>query len=84
MINLQGKWEEITEESFWYYLEAVPPKRRCRIHPEIDSFFFVGECYTGTLYRACIQYKGKYFSARRCITLSNEELAANFFAQVNS
>lgn len=66
--SLCKPFEEITEEKYWYWLECVPPRRFNR------NSFFVGECYTGTLYQFCFQLGDKYYTALRSIRLSDAEL----------
>lgn len=66
--SLCKPFSEITEEQYWDWLECVPPKRHKR------NSFFVGECYTGTLYEFCFEYNKHYFSALRNIKLSDQEL----------
>lgn len=66
--SLQGPFEEITEDQYWDWLGCVPPKRHR------NGSFFVGECYSGSLYRFCFELDGKYYSALRDIKLTDEEL----------
>lgn len=70
--SLCKKFNRITKKQFWYYLECVPPKK----YKNIGGFltFFVGECYTATLYEFCFEYQGKYWSALRDIYTSEADL----------
>ena len=68
--SLCKPFEEITEKDYIRYLGSVPPKR----HKQ--GRFFVGECYTGTLYRFCFRYNDKHYSGIRCIRLSDEQLTS--------
>lgn len=70
--NLQGEWEEIKEEDYYRWLECVPPKKYSSIGDA--SIFFVGECYTHTIYRACIELNCKFYSALRDIHIPQADL----------
>lgn len=66
--SLCKPFEEISEDDYWEYLGCVPPKRHRR------GTFFVGECYSGPIYRFCFELNGKYYSAYRSIKLPDEYL----------
>ncbi|WP_165044936.1 hypothetical protein [Dysgonomonas sp. ZJ709] len=68
--SLCKPFEEIAAKDYIRYLGSVPPKR----HKQ--GRFFVGECYTGTLYRFCFRYNDKHYSGIRCIRLSDEQLTS--------
>lgn len=56
-------WEEITEDSYDYSFEALPPARYSK-YGEAE-YFMLGECYSGNIYYHYIAYKGKFFRAKR-------------------
>ena len=62
------EWIEITEEQYWYYLEALPPIDRS------NGKFLVGEpsdhhALTGQpRYQACREVDGKYYQSNRPLT----------------
>lgn len=66
--SLCKPFEEITEDQYYDWLGCVPPKRH---H---NGRFFVGECYTGTLYQFCFRLGDKYYTALRSIRLTDDEL----------
>jgi len=70
--SLQKPFKRITKKQFWSYLECVPPKK----YGNIGEFltFFVGECYTATLYEFCFEYRGKYWSGLRDIYTGKDQL----------
>jgi len=70
--SLQEDFKETTEARFWDGLECLPPKRWTR--EEGREFFFIGECYTATLYRAFVRIGEKYYTALRSITAPKEDL----------
>ena len=70
--SLCGDFQEITEEQFDTYMGAVPPKRLQHLNGGLT--FFIGECHTSDLYNFCFYSNGKYYTALRPITLSNDEL----------
>jgi hypothetical protein len=83
--SLQKPFKKISKKTYWYYLECVPPKK----FRHIGSFetFFVGECYTATLYEFCFSYidhkkKEHYFSALRDIYTDQAELLEQMKAKV--
>jgi hypothetical protein len=61
-------FQEISKERYLDLLEFVPPKRHKH------DRFFLGECYLGSLYMFCFILNGKYYSAHRSISLTDEEL----------
>lgn len=68
--SLQKPFEQIDEKKWWDLLECVPPKKWHDLKPGVNVFF-VGECYTASLYTCCLRIKhGKqysYYSALRDI-----------------
>lgn len=65
---LQMPFKEITEERYWDLFDCLPPARMG------NAFFFVGEPYYGNLYPFCFKAEGRFFTARRNIHLTNEEI----------
>lgn len=63
--SLQEPFKETTKEKFWDGLECLPPKRWTRENSR--EFFFVGECFTDTLYTAYVKLGDKYYTALRSI-----------------
>lgn len=70
--SLQEDFNETTKERFWDGLECLPPKRWTREAGR--EFFFIGECYTATLYRAFVRIGEKYYTALRDIRATKEDL----------
>jgi hypothetical protein len=70
--NLCTPFVETTEERFWDGLECLPPKRWTNF--DGGEYFFVGECFTDTLYTCYVRKGDKYYTALRDIYTSHENL----------
>ena len=81
-LSLQGAWKEISEEKYQDMLECLPPKRWKDLSERIN-LFFVGECYTATLYTACIHDRAsdKYYAALRSVYAGGDDLLNDFLTQ---
>ena len=82
LLSLQGAWKEISEEKYQDMMECLPPKRWKDLSERIN-LFFVGECYTATLYTACIHDRAtdRFYSALRSICTSGDDLLTDFLTQ---
>ena len=68
--SLQGPFEEITEEEYYYHIGCVPPIFR-------KGFgFFVSEPFYQPIHRFCFCTKTKFYSGLRSLHITNEELSA--------
>ena len=67
--KLQGPFEEIAEDYYYYYLGAVLPKRNK------GGRFFSSEAYYGCVHRFCFRTDDRFFTALRDIRLSDDELS---------
>ena len=83
--SLQKPFKKISKKTYWYYLECVPPKK----WRHIGSFetFFVGECYTATLYEFCFSHNDRngktvYYSGLRDILTSEADLLEQMKAKI--
>jgi hypothetical protein len=74
LIEMQEDFVETTEENFNDMLECVPPKRFTYSRGGKYSYFFVGECYTYDLYQCYVRKDGKYYTALRSITTTEEDI----------
>ena len=70
--DMQGPFVETTSEKFDDGLNCLPPKKWTRSGK--NQFFFVGECYTDTLYRCYVYVGGKYYTALRSILTPAEDI----------
>lgn len=52
-----GQWFETTEETYWHFLESVPPLYQA------SGGFVVGECTTGHLYESFLEIDGRFYCA---------------------
>jgi hypothetical protein len=84
LLSLQGAWKEISEEKYWYLLDCLPPKRWKDLSERVN-LFFVGECYTATLYTACIHDKAtdRFYSALWSICTIGDDLIGKTIAEIN-
>lgn len=82
--DIQGPWEEITEDEYYNLLECLPPKKWRDIGENI-SVFAVGECYTMDLYTHCIfdRSKNKYYKALRPIGSTDERLLNSYLGMIS-
>lgn len=69
--GLCSDWKEVTEEQYWDALEVLPPKKW---H---DGGFYMGECYTGTLYSFYQKWHGKYYTSLQSIYTPRNEILDN-------
>jgi hypothetical protein len=65
-------FSETTEEQYWDGLECLPPKRWTKF--DGGEFFFVGECYTASLYTCYVRKGDKYYTALRDIYTDTNDL----------
>lgn len=70
--SIQGPFIQTTLEAFNQGLECVLPKRWTRLGK--SQFFFVGECETDNIYRCYVHVKGKFYTALRAITTSEDDI----------
>jgi len=70
--DLQGDFQEITEEQFFEGLECLPPVRWNR--KKGFEYFYISEATTGSLHDLYVRKCKKYYSALRCINLPNEKI----------
>jgi hypothetical protein len=82
LISLQRPWRLMSEKEYWDALECLPPIRWKDLSERVN-LFFVGECYTATLYTACIHDRAtdRYYSALRSICTSGDDLLNDFLIQ---
>lgn len=77
--ELQGPYEECTEEKYYEMLDILPPKRWYKLSDTI-FMFFVGEPYSGSLHSIYIydKLKDKYYTTIRDILMGDDELLQDF------
>lgn len=68
-MNLQGAFEEITEERYDSLFNCLPPVRWK------GGRFFLGEAYSGSIHSMCFALDGKFYEGKRSITLSDSDIA---------
>jgi len=69
--NQCNDWKEITEEEYERALNILPPKKW---H---DGGFYIGECYSGSLYGFYQKFNGKYYTSLQSIYTKREEILEN-------
>lgn len=69
--GLCNDWKEVAEEKYEDALEVLPPKKW---H---DGGFYMGECYTGTLYSFYQKWHGKYYTSLQSIYTPRNEILDN-------
>jgi hypothetical protein len=72
--TLQEDFKPTTKERFWDALECLPPKKWTQDKANKQEYFYLGECYTATLYKCFVRKGNKYFSALRDINTSSEDI----------
>lgn len=69
--NLCNDWKQITEEEYERALNILPPKQW------YNGGFYIGECYSGTLYGFYQKMNGKFYTSLQSIYTKREEILEN-------
>lgn len=74
-----GNWEEISEESYWYLLECLPPQKWRDISNSLNVFAIM-EAYTGNIHTFCLKDRknNRYYKAMFPINADNERILNSF------
>ena len=66
--SMCGHWKEITEEQYEYALNVLPPKKWD------NGGFFMGECFSGSLYDFYQRINGKFYTSLQSIYTPRTEI----------
>ena len=69
--SMCGQWKEVTEQEYEDALNVLPPKRYA------NGGFFMGECYSGSLYSFYQEINGKFYTSLQKIYTPRPEILEN-------